>query len=493
MSGNDKSKNSGRNPGRNTDANSNTNPNRNDSRYAHRQAGDGPQAAAPLRMRKTRNGRMVAEGLPNRTGRSAVSLTGHLKKPRKNRTGRRIFTAIGISALVIILISTIGISALWNFVFSGFRPDLGGNTTGYPTEALTYSPPFSEDITNILLIGADASGVEGSYGLSDSLIILTVDSKNNVIKMTSIMRDSYVYIPGYSKPNKINAAHIYGGPELALRTVNNTLRLNIQYYISVDMASMTKIIDIAGGVTLDITAEEVKALNKVLYGYDDLAKPGIQKLNGTQAVRYARIRKIDSDSVRTQRQRTVLIALFKMFKEAGVVAKTQMIQQGLSQIKSNMTAKQITALGMSVVPKLSADVEQLRLPIDGYYKTNTYNGWYMVVDYNGIIPILYKFIYGQTHPFDPVPTIPYTVHVNNPSSEDSSDISTDISIESDISGLSGDISGASSESMSEDPNSFPTIDPLATPSVTPEAGITSSPEVSPTQDPASQEPTVTPA
>lgn len=492
MSGNDYNTNPNKNPRKKPNMNPGMNPNGDTSKNVRSQTGDDPQNGAPIRMRRTRNGRMIADGLPNRAGRSAVSLSGRIQKPRKNRTGRHIFTVIGISVLVIILISTIGISALWNFVFSGFKPDFDNDTTGFPTEALTYSPPFSEDITNILLIGADASGIEGSYGLSDSLIILTVDSKNNVIKMTSIMRDSYVYIPGYKTPNKINAAHIYGGPELALRTVNTTLRLNIQYYISVDMASMTEIINIAGGVTLDITAEEVQALNKVLYDDNHLVNPGIQKLNGTQAVKYARIRKIDSDSVRTQRQRNVLIALFKMFKEANVVKKTQMIQQGLSQIKSNMTAKQITALGMAVVPKMSNDVEQLRLPIDGYYKTNTYNGWYMVVDYNGIIPILYKFIYGQAHPFDPVPTIPYREHVYTSSSADSGSNSAAVSDESAVSGSSGDISGVSSDYTSGDPNSFPTVDPLATPSVTPEGNVTSSPDVSPTPDPASQLPTATP-
>lgn len=485
MSGNDFNK--------KTSNNNSNNLNKNVSNSARGQSGTDLQTGAPFIMRRTRNGRMVADGLPNRAGKSAVSLSGRIRKPQKNKTGRHIFTVIGISALVIILISTIGISALWNFVFSGFRPDLGNDTTGFPTEALTYSPPFSEDITNILLIGADNSQSDDGYGLSDSLIILTVDSKDNVIRMTSIMRDSYVYIPGIKEPNKINEAYFYGGPELALRTVNSTLRLNIQYYISVDLASMTNIIDIAGGVTLDVTAEEANALNKVLYGVsNDLSGSGIQKLNGKQAVQYARIRKIDSDTVRTQRQRNVLIALFKMFKDAGVVTKTQMIQQGLSQIRSNMTAKQITALGMSVVPKMSNDVEQMKLPLDGYYKTNTYGGWYMVVDYNGIIPFLYKFIYGQTHPFDPVPTMPYREHVYTSSSADSGSTSSAVSDESAVSGLSGDISGVSSDYMSGDPNSYPTADPLATPSVTPEGNVTSSPDVSPTSDPASQIPTATP-
>ncbi|MHB8962976.1 MAG: LCP family protein [Saccharofermentanales bacterium] len=450
-----------------------------------------PRPDSRVKIRRTADGRTVAAGLPNRAGRSTVSLSGQIRKPRRHRTGRRIFTVVGISALVIILISTIGISALWNFVFSGFRPDTGPQTTGIPTEALTYAPPFSEDITNILLIGADNSESDTGYGLSDSLIILTVDSKNNVVKMTSIMRDCYVYIPGIREPNKINAANFYGGPELALRTVNTTLRLNIQYYISVDIASMTAIIDIAGGVTLDVTAEEVGALNKVLYGArNDLAGPGIQKLNGTQAVQYARIRKIDSDTVRTQRQRNVLIALFRMFKDAGVVAKTQMIQQGLSQIRSNMTAKQITSLGMAVVPKLSVDVEQMKLPLDGYYKTNTYGGWYMVVDYNGTIPFLYEFIYGEVHPFDPVPTIPYRTHNYASPSPIPTTESVDISGES---GTSEDQSGVSSEYMSGEPSVFPTVDPLATPSVTPEGGVTSGADVSPTASPVSEEPSPTPS
>ncbi len=431
-----------------------------------------------IRIRRTADGRMTADGLPNRSGRSRISLSGKVRKAKGRRNGRRIFTAAGIIALAVICVIAAGILAMWNYVFSGFKPDDGKTTTPYPTEALTYSPPFDEAITNILLIGADATESEEGNGLSDSLIILTVDSKNNAIRMTSIMRDCYVYIPGQSAPNKINAAHMIGGPELALRTINNTLRLNIEYYISVNMARMKNIIDIAGGVTLDVTGEEVAYLNKIMSSANQLPGPGVQVLNGTQAVQYARIRKIDSDTVRTRRQRDVLIALFRMFKEASVVGKTRMIQQGLAQIRSNMTASQITSLGMAVVPKMSSDVEQLKLPIDGYYKTNTHGGWYMVVDYNATIPLLYKFIYGQTHPFDPVPTIPFP-SIPSGTSYASDSVSSDSSADSWISDGSADSALSASGISSENPDSSSTSsDPWATPADLPESGASSAPETS---------------
>lgn len=444
-----------------------------------RQGNGADQNAAKMRLRRTGSGQTVADGLPNRAGRSAVNVSGRISRPRR-KSARRVVTVIGLSALSLLLLLTIGITVLWNYVFSGFKPDTHNPLTVYPTEALTYSPPFDEDITNILLIGADASNTaDKNYGLSDSLIILTVDSRNNVIKMTSIMRDSYTYIPGHKNPTKINAAHMLGGPELTVRTVNNVFRLNIEYYISVNMERMMNIIDIAGGVTIDVTEEEFKALDKVLFNPNKLTGPGVQKLNSIQAIQYARIRKIDSDSERTRRQRTVLISLFRMFKEASVVRKTQMIQQGLSQIKTNLTASQLTSLGMSVVPKMSNTVEQLKLPIDGYYKTNTHNGWYMVVDYNGLIPILYKFIYGQTHPFDPVPTIPFPANGDNSGSTDSGSVpaSADSSLSGDSS-ASGVVSGNSSGVISGDPGLSPTEAPFATPTVTPDPQASSASESS---------------
>lgn len=372
---------------------------------------------ASTKNKKKRIKRPVISGLPHQNEPHSVNQVGYLRKRKKKLTGKQWFFRIGIGLVSTLAVLFLCGALLYNYFFSGLvHPD--GNNKVYPTEALTYQPPQSKDITNILLLGVDARNPDNQNGLSDSIIILTVDKKNNVIKMTSIMRDCYVYIPGHKSPQKINAANSYGGPELAMQTINNTLRLNITKYMVVDMFSMMDIVDLAGGVTIDVTKAEMKELNRLLktpelkshvaeYGGSVLIEnAGVQKLNGIQTVTYARIRKIDSDSERAKRQRTVLKALYTGFLKASAISKAQMIQKGISCITTNMSSKEITSLGLDVLPSMGNEIQEMRLPLEGYYKVNSTGVWYMRVDYNAMIPEVYKFLYGKTQPFDPVPTVP---------------------------------------------------------------------------------------
>lgn len=424
---------------------------------------------------KRKNGRAIFLGLPNREIESTVNPVGKISKPKKKMTGRRLFSMVGVFIVMFSLLAATGITLLWGYIFADFKPDKSGQLD-IPTDALTHAPPLRDDITNILLIGSDSRNPDKEYGLSDSLIILTIDSKNKVIKMTSIMRDSFAYIPGRKEPNKINAAYAYGGPELALRTVNNTFRLNIEYYISVNMENMGTIIDIAGGLDVNVTKAEMSDMNKSLRGKDRINGPGLQHLNGTQAVRYARVRKVDSDIKRTERQREILGMLYTIFRKANIVSKTQMIQKGLSLINTNLTARQITSLGLDVLPKMASEIQQLRLPIDGYYRVSTSRGWHMIVDYNGMIPLIYDFIYGEKLPFDPVPTIKYIPgSTTKPTAEITVEPTKDLEPTTEVTidpELTPEITGDSSSSEVSEPEDEPTS------SVDPE--ISGTPGVSPT-------------
>lgn len=370
---------------------------------------------------------------------SSANRAGGLPRRKKKLTSKQIGKRIGLAAISFLVLLAIGVGLLWNYIFSGLNTQ-NPSGTGFPTEALTNQPPESKDITNILLLGVDSEDPASIMGNSDSIIILTVDRKNNVLKMTSIMRDCYTYIPGHSAPEKINAAYAIGGGELAMRTINNTLRLNIQKYMVVNFQSMADIIDIAGGVTLTITEAERLQINAMI-PTEPVQEKGTLKLDGAQAVMYARIRHIDSDIERTRRQRDVLSALFLGFKQASAVSKAQMIQKGLSDIITNMTATEITSLGLDVLPKMANEIQQLRLPIDGYYTVVSNSVWYMNVDYNRMIPKVYEFIYGSSQPFDLVPTIPF--ESIKPTSKTSSSISPQVST-----GSSDTIDSSSSYSSS---------------------------------------------
>ncbi len=160
--------------------------------------------------------------------------------------------------------------------------------------------------TNVLLLGSDSRGED--QGRSDSIMIAHYDKKNKQPKLVSIMRDTYVAIPQAEgiEYNKINAAYSYGGPELVRKTIKQTFDIPIQYYAIVNFESFPKIVDTLAPGGLRINAE------KDLEVEGTVIKKGEQKMNGTQALQYARFRKDEeSDFGRVRRQQQVMTALLK--------------------------------------------------------------------------------------------------------------------------------------------------------------------------------------
>nr|WP_281418728.1 LCP family protein [Clostridium frigoris] len=139
--------------------------------------------------------------------------------------------------------------------------------------------------------------VNQKTSLSDSIMIVSIDSNNKKIKISSIMRDTYVKIKGHGQ-TKITHAYAYGGPQLAIRTINENFNLNIRDYITLDFFSFEKIIDAIGSVSIDIKQDEISPINDKIVevskiekkSVPKITKPGLQNLNGLQAVAYTRVR-----------------------------------------------------------------------------------------------------------------------------------------------------------------------------------------------------------
>lgn len=268
-----------------------------------------------------------------------------------------------------------------------------------PTESLVHPAPEVKGIMNILLLGVDTRSTDSGNvnERSDSMMILTIDSINKKVKLTSLQRDMLVFIPGKTDPNKLNSANASGGPLLAIRVVNEALRLSIDKYVVVNMIGMEKIIDLAGGVMIDVSKDELP------YVEGGLPKAGLQLLNGFQAVSYSRIRHLDSDYMRMARQRTVLQALFNAFRSADVLTKNSMISEGLGYLTTNLSTGEIVDIGINLIPMMDGEIEQMQIPIDGdFYSGYFKGGWVNRCDYNAMIPKLQQFIFGQTFPFDQV-------------------------------------------------------------------------------------------
>lgn len=325
-----------------------------------------------------------------------------------------------ILSLVLVAALALG-GGLWILVSQNVRTFDASETLKEPydkaSEPLENPLPAVRGITNILLLGVDNrdAASDSIAERSDSMMILTVDSVHGQIKLTSLQRDMSVYIPGKKGTDKINAANALGGPLLAMRVVNETLRLDIQKFVVVNMAGLEKIIDAAGGVLLDVSEKELKAVNEELAMVNKtfpdtepspiLEQPGLQLLNGRQAVTYARIRKIDSDYARMERQREVMQALVDAAIKAGPARKIDLAQVGLSQITTNLSTREMFLLGLRSLPLLRKPIAQLQIPIEGYYKNVSGEVWKSLCDFNGMIPLLQDFIYGQTFAFDPVKKI----------------------------------------------------------------------------------------
>ena len=163
-----------------------------------------------------------------------------------------------------------------------------------------------QGITNILLVGVDGNNMEKG-NRSDAMMIVTIDEENQDIRITSLARDTYVDIEGYST-EKLTHAYAYEGPSLLLNTINKNFDIPIDKYVAVSFESFEKIIDILGGVEINVAEKEVSQI-------PDVKSSGIQTLNGNQSLAYSRIRYIDSAYARDNRQRTIIEALYNKLVE----------------------------------------------------------------------------------------------------------------------------------------------------------------------------------
>lgn len=176
----------------------------------------------------------------------------------------------------------------------------------------------------------------GDNGRSDTIIICTIDPERKEIKLTSILRDTKAAIEGH-EPQKINAAHMIGGPELAIETLNKNFGLTLKHYVTVQFETLMDIVDTVGGIDIELSQDEADFINEysVEYGIPALTE-GVQHLNGWQSVLYCRIRKIDSDKVRAGRQQTVIRKIFEKLSGAGFLQWFKIVTKMLETTKISM-------------------------------------------------------------------------------------------------------------------------------------------------------------
>ena len=241
-------------------------------------------------------------------------------------------------------------------------------------------------ITNILLVGVDGNNMEKG-NRSDAMMIATIDEKNNDIRITSLARDTYVDIEGYST-EKLTHAYAYEGASLLISTIKNNFGIDVDKYIAVSFESFEKIIDILGGVEINVSEKEVSQINGV-------NNSGIQTLNGSQALAYSRIRYIDSAYERDNRQRTVIEALYNKFANGSNGNIMDIANEVLRYTKTNMAPLEIVSIANKAIKIKDTDFDQVEFPFEEARKDNNISekGWVIEWDKDYNKDKLNKFIY----------------------------------------------------------------------------------------------------
>lgn len=262
-------------------------------------------------------------------------------------------------------------------------------------------------IENILLIGLDGTN-DKFPKRSDTMIILTIDKLNKSLKLTSLARDTLVKIPGRGE-EKLTHAYAYGQEELLMQTINENFDLDIKDYAVVNFKSFIDIVDIIGGVDINVNEKEIHHLNEVIkecYGvnHEDtknieyITSSGNHNLNGYQALAYARIRKLDTIYKRDERQRLILTNIAHKLSDVSISKYPQIAKSILRHIKVNIAFNKIIDLAFIAHELASYDISQLEFPISEYREESRIGekGTYVVKwDKNKNIELLHQFIYGN--------------------------------------------------------------------------------------------------
>lgn len=262
-------------------------------------------------------------------------------------------------------------------------------------------------IENILLIGLDGTN-DKLPKRSDTMIILTIDKLNKSLKLTSLARDTLVKIPGRGE-EKLTHAYAYGQEELLMQTINENFDLDIKDYAVVNFKSFIDIVDIIGGVDINVNEKEIHHLNEVIkecysVNHDDaknieyITSSGNHNLNGYQALAYARIRKLDTIYKRDERQRLILTNIAHKLSDVSISKYPQIAKSILRHIKVNIAFNKIIDLAFIAHELASYDISQLEFPISEYREEGRIGekGTYVVKwDKNKNIELLHQFIYGN--------------------------------------------------------------------------------------------------
>ena len=299
---------------------------------------------------------------------------GEEKKPKKKKKKRHpVRNTIIVILCIALCIGGFGYQKI-DQLLSSLQGEEGLSDNAYVDAADLAQIP---DQISVLLVGVDARENEEA-SRSDTMMLVTLDKKNKQIKLTSFLRDSYVEIAGTNSWNKLNAAYFQGGIQTLSDTLEMNFKVDIQYYAIVDFEIFKTIVDEIGGINVDVTEREsyytyhsgfVNVPVRIEAGEDVL-------LNGEQALWYSRIRYLDSDFKRTERQRKVIKAIVDKASTMSLPKLYSLAEAIVPLVKTNMSTNQILSLGLAAFKNKMYEypIVQHSIPADGTWSDKNVAG-----------------------------------------------------------------------------------------------------------------------
>ena len=265
------------------------------------------------------------------------------------------------------------------------------------------TPMKSKNVINVLLIGLDSADGLEKGGRSDTLILVSLNKKTKKINMTSFFRDTWTYINvrGKDMYGKINSSYFYGGADTLIDTLESDFKIDIDYYVAVDFSSFTDIINALGGLTIDVEEYEANYIRRTSV-HKDFPVGEKVKLNGWEALVYARIRKSDSDSdvSRTRRQRKVIMALMDSAKGASLSQLNAAVDMLFKYVKTDITKMEILSYGAQALTNgwVNYEVQQTTIADDDVFRTGYVGSSSVVfIDFELAAQRVQTAIYGESN------------------------------------------------------------------------------------------------
>ena len=291
-------------------------------------------------------------------------------------SGRRKKSKISVKKVVLsvffVILGLIGSAMIYAYhmLHSFNYEEIDDDSSEVLTDDFGDSLINDSQILNVMLIGSDSMST-GDHGRSDSLMILSLDVKNHKIKVTSLMRDIWINIPGHGY-DRLNAAYAFGGAKLTIETIEKTFGLHVDRYAIVDFEGFSNIIDTLGGIDLELTSDECIYINTYSGDKNTLKGKGMKHLTGLQALHYSRDRNSKgSDYDRTSRQRNVIRAIVDKLRSANLKQITELIPTIAPLITTNFKTSEISRLATNSLNYLKYDLEEFRLPTNDNVKNET--------------------------------------------------------------------------------------------------------------------------